>query len=111
MDDALRWKPSLNQQWEQTTESRTNTTARFGGGDDEPVLIAVLHGPLAPEMAQDALTEAGIPVFIKRNTMGALYGLTLGAWGSAEVWVPPALAQRAYDILAGLDLLGLAGSE
>src|SRR5688500_15161916 len=106
MDDARAWwKP----RWRKTKdedESRVNTTARFGGGgNNEPVLVATIHGPVEIEMAKDALAEAGIPAHVKQNSLGPVYGLSVGSFGSAEVWAPAPLAEQAYDLLIGIGVV------
>ena len=103
MDDAIRWQGPFEDGRER--EPSTNT-ARFGGDEDRPVLVAVLNGPIEAEMARDALAEAGIPALIKRETAAALYGLTVGSLARAEVWTPPALAEGAHDLLVGIGLVG-----
>jgi len=79
--------------------------ARFGDDGDRPVLVAVVSGPIEADMARDALAEAEIPALIKRETAAALYGLTVGSLARAEVWTPPALAERAHDVLVGIGLI------
>jgi hypothetical protein len=89
----------------------TGATAaiRFGDdGGDEPALIGVVHGPVAIEMARDALAEEAIPVYIKQNSLGSIYGLSIGGFGSAEVWAPRPAEERARDILIGIGLLAPA---
>lgn len=108
MDAALkRWLPWRRPEPEPTASA----TARFGGEDDEePVLVASIQGPVEIEMARDALSEAEIPAYIKDNQLGRVYGLTIGAFGTAEVWVMPIFAEQARDILIGIGLLGEPGT-
>ena len=90
-----------------TSQTTTATTTRFGGnGNDQPVLIAVIHGPVEAEMAKDALAEAAIPAYVKQHSLGQVYGLTIGPFGAAEVWVHPALVEQAREVLIGIGLLG-----
>ena len=106
MDDALSWFRSIGSKREAEDRPQTGATARFGGdGGDQPVLIAVINGPVEIEMAQDALQTAGIPAHIKRNSLGPLYGLSIGAFGRAEIWVHPALAEPAYNELVGIGVI------
>lgn len=103
MDAALkRWLP-----WRRSEpEPVASATARFGSeGDDEPVLVGSIQGPVEIEMARDALAEAEIPAYIKENQLGRVYGLTIGSFGAAEVWVMPLFAEKARDILIGIGLL------
>lgn len=113
MDDALSWRLPLNRGEQHEDTAPTGATARFGGDDrgDEPVLVAVLAGPVEIGMAEDALQEAGIPAYVKRNSLGPVYGLSVGAFGRGEVWVVPALAERARDVLIGIGVLDDAEDE
>ena len=86
-------------------------TAGFGGGDNEPVLIATVDGPVQIEMAKDALVTAGIPAYVKQNSLGPIYGLSVGSFGAAEVWVLPALAEQARDTLIGIGVLEPSGDD
>ena len=106
MDDVWTWQFPHRGRAARTTEPDTAASERTGGdGDDEPVLVAVVNGPVEGAMAKDALAEAGIPAYVKQNSLGAIYGLSVGSFGVAEVWVVPPLAERAYDVLAGIGLL------
>src|SRR3954469_495387 len=100
MEAALnRWLP-----WRRAEpEPAPSATARFGGdGGEEPVLVGAINGPVEVEMARDALAEAEIPAYIKDNQLGRVYGLTIGSFGAAEVWVMPVFAERARDVLIGV---------
>lgn len=106
MDRTFNWQGETQpRDEEQRAAEQSGATARFGGNNDEPVLIAVINGPVEGEMARDALDEAQIPALVKRNTLGSIYGLTFGAFGSAEVWVPPTFAEAARDVLVGIGVL------
>ena len=106
MDDALSWRRSKRGDETAQTQSDVGTNAGFGGEDEGPVLVGTVAGPVEVEMAEDALKEAGIPVLIKRNSLGSVYGLSVGSFGAAEVWVPQPLAGQAHDILVGIGVLG-----
>ena len=104
MDVVLnRWLPWRRQA---EAEPRTDATARFGGdGGQEPVLVATIQGPVETEIARDALADAGIPAYIKDNKLGRVYGLTVGSFGVAEIWVMPVFVEQARDTLIGVGLL------
>ncbi len=110
MLDALRWPFHRGKPEASGVPSRSGATARFGGdGDSPPVLLGVVQGPVAVEMAKDALAEADIPAYIRSNSLGAVYGLAIGSFGSAEVWVLSELAERALEILIGIGVLPPSG--
>jgi hypothetical protein len=106
MDDTFSWGMRLGWRSKRTVQSATAATTRFGGdGADDPVLIAVISAPVEAEMAKDALAEAGLPAYVKQNSLGQVYGLSVGSFGTAEVWTPPAVAEQARDVLIGIGLL------
>lgn len=106
MDDVLRWRQPIDRDDQREAQSQTGATARTSGdGGDEPVLLAVLDGPVEIGMAQSALQDARIPAYIKQNSLGPVYGLSVGAFGRGEVWVPPALVDPAREVLIGIGLL------
>lgn len=110
MDEALRWRGRMRAAdaeapREPEATAATGATAGYGDGRDAPVRVAVVGAPVESEMARDALAEAGIPAHIKGNSLGQIYGLSVGSFGAAEVWVPSPLAAQARDVLIGIGLL------
>ena len=105
MDDAFVWRLPRIGRTKEAPQPKTSTTARFGDDGDEPVLIGIVHGPIEIEMAKDALAEAGIPAYVKQNSLGPIYGLSFGAFGAAEVWTVPAVAEQAQTLLHEIGLL------
>lgn len=107
MDAVLHWRRIAQRLGAAGAAPATGETTACFGGDDQraPVRIAVVDGPLASGMARAALEEADVPVLIKQDSAGAIYGLTVGALAAAEIWVPAALAERARTILIGIGLL------
>lgn len=104
MDDALPWR--LRFRRPTAPEPQPQAPARSGGdGDDEPVLIGVVHGPVAVQMAEAALSDEGIPALVRHRRAGpsAILGATLS--DAAEFWVPPPLVERARDTLIGIGVL------
>jgi hypothetical protein len=65
----------------------------------------VVHGPVAVQMAEAALSDEGIPALIKHRRAGpsAILGVTLS--DAAEIWAPPPLVERARDTLIGIGVL------
>ena len=92
--------------------AEVTTEVRHGGdGDYGPVMIGVVRGPIAIEMARAALADAGIPIHIKQQSVGRIYGLSIGPPADAEGWVPPPLAAHAGGTLAGPGLVAVPGDE
>jgi hypothetical protein len=112
MLDALRWPLCPGKPETSNAPTRPGVAARFGGDDgSRPVLLGVVQGPVAVEMAKDALAEAGIPAYIRANSLGTVYGLAIGSFGSGEVWVLPELAEPALEILIGIGVLPPSGED
>lgn len=106
MNNILSWYVTGN--WDDQDHTRLNAsaTARYGGDSDQgPMLIGTVSSPVEAEMSEDALKEAGIPALIKRNSLGTVYGLSVGSFGAAEVWVPRSFAEQARNILIGIGVL------
>lgn len=104
MDDALRL-PFWRRRRATAATASTAAEQHRGGGDEGPVRVAVVHGPIESAMARDALADAGIPAMIKQAAAGAIYGLSIGPLAAAEVWVPAPLEERARETLIGVGLL------
>jgi len=83
----------------------TTATTNFKGVTEQPVVVAIIHGPVAAEMALEALQDAGIPAMLRRNPVGTVYGMSIGAWGSTPVLVPAPLLEQARDVLLGMGLM------
>lgn len=106
MDDALPWHHVRHRERPEPAPAPVSATARTGGpNDDKPVLIARLSGPMRIEMAAEALRDANIPVHIKRDSLGMVYGLSSGVLAAGEVWVPRPLAEQATDVLVGIGMV------
>jgi len=111
MDEAIR-RPWWAWPRRETVEAvGTVEEARRGGGDDGPVMIGIVHGPVEIEMARDALAEAGIPAHIKQQSAGSLYGLSIGPLAEAEIWTPRPLAEQARETLVGIGLFAAPEDE
>lgn len=55
--------------------------------------------PLEAPFVKDLLESAGIPVRLRGEAIGRLYGLTLGPLGQVEVLVPEGKIEYAREIL------------
>lgn len=69
--------------------------------DDELnlVVVYVSQGPLAAEVAKSKLESEGIPVMLRYEAIGRVYGLTVDGLGRVEVVVPSAYEAIAREIL------------
>lgn len=101
MNHALIFRPNPQFSGSQTVnQEHTNSTT---GPQDGLVLLGEIDGPLNAEIARSVLEDAGITVRLLGNTIGRVYGLTLGAAGVVQLYVPISQAALAYDLLSDLD--------
>ena len=75
------------------------------------MLVAIIHGTIAIDMAEDALRDAEIPVLIKRSSLESTYTIGSSRFIDAEVWTPPAFVERARDVLIGIGLIEVDGDR
>src|ERR671933_309306 len=76
MLDALRWPRHHREPEADDAPERMAATARFGGDSgSQPVLIGVVQGPVAVEMAKDALAEAGVLSELAERALEILIGI------------------------------------
>lgn len=73
-----------------------------GGGPHHIVLLGTIHGPLNAEVARGVLEEDGVDVMLRGNTVGTVWGLTIGRFGLVQLYVRAADAERAHQILSEL---------
>ncbi len=69
--------------------------------DDELnlVVVYVSQGPLGAEVAKSKLESEGIPVMLRYEAIGRVYGLTVDGLGRVEVVVPGAYEALAREVL------------
>lgn len=85
---------------EQTNNPDQNANATTGGDlDQEPVVVWEAANLMEAEVVKGRLQSEGIPAVVRSEALGAIYGLTTGSLAAADVLVPAALAERAFEIL------------
>ena len=62
--------------------------------------VYVANGQPEAEIIKGRLETEGIPVMLRYESVGLVYGLTTDGLGQVKVQVPSSLAQEAKDILA-----------
>ncbi len=69
---------------------------------DEPKLttVAVTAGMLPAQVLKGKLELAGIPVLLRYESAGIVYGITVDGLGQVQVQVPEKFAEDARAILA-----------
>lgn len=63
------------------------------------VCVHVAQGQMQAHVFKARLESAGIPVLLKYESLGIVYGLTLDGLGEVGLYVPAALADEARDLL------------
>lgn len=82
------------------TDEQTPTMASTGGNiDQEPVVVWVAANQMEAEIIKGRLESEGIPALIRREALGAIYGLTTGSLAESAVLVPAPLAEKAEALL------------
>jgi len=67
--------------------------------------VAKLWEPLEVEIVKSLLAEAGIPIFIKKEALGAIYGLTIDGLAKVEIQVPPDKMEEATNLIASREFI------
>lgn len=82
--------------------SAAGAQARFGGGGNDPaewVTVYVANALEEAHVVKGALEVEDIPVLLRYDSFGVVYGLTLGR--GVQVMVPRVVEDRARAVLAG----------
>ena len=80
-------------------EQNTASTTTGGELDQEPVVVWMAANQMEAEIVKARLESEGIPVLIRGEVLGAIYGLTTGTLAQRAVLVPAALAEKAETLL------------
>ena len=63
------------------------------------VAICTVQGELAAHVIKSHLESEGIPVLLKWESVGRVYGLTVDGLGQVSILVPQELAEEAKHII------------
>ena len=66
---------------------------------DELVLIRIVQGQMEAQIIKGRLESEGIPVVLKYEAVGAIFGLTINGLGEVRVMVPAQAAEAARSAL------------
>ena len=67
------------------------------------VLVYLAEGRLDGEMIRSFLEAQGVPAIISQESLGSIYGLTVGDLGRAEILVAAADAKKAREVLKAME--------
>ena len=69
------------------------------GIDDKWEIVAIESGTVKASIIKGRLETEGIPVTLRYESIGKVYGLTLNGLGEVEILVPSGYQEKAHDIL------------
>lgn len=69
----------------------------------EPVVVYRAANQFEAEVVAGRLKAAGIPAWLRSESLGHTYGLTIGPLAEVDILVPAALAEQARALLADDD--------
>ncbi len=83
----------------------TSGTAATTGGSvtTDPVVVWRAANWLEAQVVKGRLESEGIPVLLRGEALGPLYGLTTGGLAEVDLLVPEPLAERAQELLRSLE--------
>ncbi|GEM_PF-535120 len=82
----------------------SSMTATTGGSvSTDPVVVWRAANWLEAQIVKGRLESEGIPVLLRGEALGPLYGLTTGGLAEVDLLVPGPLAERAQDLLRSLE--------
>jgi hypothetical protein len=66
---------------------------------DQLTTIYIAGNQVEAQLIKGRLENEGIPVLLRYESAGVVYGITVDGLGQVEVQVPSSLAQKAKDAL------------
>lgn len=69
--------------------------------EDELEELAAIEGGLEAEIIKSKLESFGIPVLLRYEAAGRIFGITMNGLGKVRIMVPRHLLQEARKVLAG----------
>jgi hypothetical protein len=76
----------------------------MGCSPSEFVVVCRVQGELAASVVKSHLESEGIPVLLKWESAGRVYGLTVDGLGQVSILVPQRLADEAKRIIEPRDI-------
>ncbi len=77
----------------------------------ELVTVYYSQGMLQAEVIRGKLESAGVPVFLKYESIGQVFGLTVDGLGLVQVQVPADWQETARELLDEDELQDVGGGE
>lgn len=70
------------------------------------VVICIVQGEIIANVIKSHLESEGIPVLLKWESVGRVYGLTVDGLGQVSILVPQEFAEEAKGIIKAVDSTG-----
>ncbi len=90
--------------WSRQRAAQTAERVRGGRAPGLPVEVYRAANEMEAQVVKGRLESEGIPTLLRREAIGPVFGLSVGALAEVQVLVPALLAERAREILAEADL-------
>jgi hypothetical protein len=71
----------------------------MGNKDSDLVVVHKVQGELVAHAIKSKLESQGIPVLLKYESAGPIYGITLNGLGEVKILVPGEFAEEAKQII------------
>jgi hypothetical protein len=68
------------------------------------VVIKIVQGELRAEIIKSHLESEGIPVYLKYESAGIIYGITVDGIGEVKILVPKEHAEEARKIIEPIEV-------
>lgn len=68
------------------------------------VVVCTVQGELIAHIIKSHLESEGIPAYLKKESVGLVYGLTVNGLGQVSILVPRELAEDAKRIIEPQDI-------
>lgn len=78
----------------------------MGGSKPNLVVISTVQGEIAANIIKSHLESEGIPVLLKWESVGRVYGLTADGLGQVSIMVPQEFVEEAKHIIEARDIPG-----
>jgi hypothetical protein len=73
-------------------------------GKSDFVVIKIVQGELMANIIKSHLESEGIPVFLKYESAGIIYGITADGIGEVRILVPQSCAEEAKKIIEPMEI-------
>jgi len=68
------------------------------------VVIKIVQGEMSANIIKSHLESEGIPVYLKYESAGIIYGITVDGIGEVKILVPEECAEEAKKIIEPMDV-------